>query len=61
MAGTALGEIVCLMHFVFFGLDPGERLSGRISLDPLYAFAVPCVGGLLFGLVTAYINRKRGT
>jgi len=57
----AMGEVVGLMHQVFFGLDPGERLSGRASLDPLRAFIAPTVGGLIFGLVTAYITRRRGT
>src|SRR5665647_3143350 len=64
MAGlvvTAMGEVVALMHLSFFGLDPGERLSGRVSLNPIYAFLVPCLGGLLFGLVSAYVNRRRGT
>ena len=58
---AAMGEAVALMHLTFFGLDPGERLSGRVSLNPLYAFLTPCLGGLLFGLVTAYITRRRGT
>ena len=58
---VAMGELVGLMHQIFFGLDPGERLSGQASLEPLHAFIVPCVGGLLFGLVTAYITRRRGT
>jgi CIC family chloride channel protein len=61
VAVAAMGEAVGFMHQVFFGLDPGERLSGRVSLDPLYAFVVPCIGGLLFGLVSAYIARRRGT
>ncbi|HUL87075.1 MAG TPA: chloride channel protein [Pseudolabrys sp.] len=61
LAVAAMGEAVGLMHQVFFGLDPGERLSGRVSLDPLRAFMVPCIGGLLFGLVTAYVTRRRGT
>jgi CIC family chloride channel protein len=61
VAVAAMGEVVGLMHQVFFGLDPGERLSGRASLDPLRAFIIPCVGGLLFGVVTAYITRRRGT
>ncbi|MGC2046037.1 MAG: chloride channel protein, partial [Pseudolabrys sp.] len=60
LAVAAMGEAVGLMHQAFFGLDPGERLSGRVSLDPLYAFLTPCVGGLLFGIVTAYITRRRG-
>ena len=58
---AAMGEAVALMHLTFFGLDPGERLSGRVSLNPLYAFLTPCLGGLLFGLATAYITRRRGT
>jgi CIC family chloride channel protein len=61
LAVAAMGEAVGYMHQVFFGLDPGERLSGRGSLDPLHAFVPPCLGGLLFGLVTAYITRRRGT
>ena len=61
VAVAAMGEAVVFMHQVFFGLDPGERLSGRASLDPLFAFVPPCLGGLLFGLVTAYIARRRGT
>jgi CIC family chloride channel protein len=61
LAVAAMSGSVGLLHLIFFGLDPGERLSGRVSLDPLYAFLVPCLGGLLFGLVTAYITRKRGT
>jgi chloride channel protein, CIC family len=58
---VAMGEVVTLMHIVFFGLDPGERLSGQISLNPVYALATPSLGGLLFGLVTSYITRRRGT
>jgi len=58
---AGMGEAVSLMHVAFFGLDPGERLSGRVSLNPIYAFLTPCLGGLLFGLVSAYIARQRGT
>ena len=29
---AAMGEAVSLMHVMFFGLDPGERLSGAVSL-----------------------------
>ena len=49
LAVAAMGETVGFMHQLFFGLDPGERLSGRVSLDPLRAFVVPSLGGLLFG------------
>ena len=61
LAVAAMGEVVALMHLAFFGLDPGERLSGRVSLNPIYAFLTPCLGGLLFGLATAYVTRRRGT
>ncbi len=58
---VVMGEAVGFMHVTFFGLDPGERLSARFVLDPLRAFLTPCLGGLLFGLVSAYISRRRGT
>ncbi|HXN67086.1 MAG TPA: chloride channel protein, partial [Bradyrhizobium sp.] len=61
LAVAAMGELVGLMLLAFFGLHPGERLSGQVSLDPLYAFVTPCLGGLLFGLATAYVTRQRGT
>jgi CIC family chloride channel protein len=61
LAVAAMGGAVGFMHEVFFGLDPGERLSGRVALDPLRAFLVPSIGGLLFGLVSAFVARRRGT
>jgi CIC family chloride channel protein len=61
LAVAAMGEAVTIMHVIFFGLDPGERLSGQVTLNPLYAFLTPCIGGVLFGLATAYITRLRGT
>ena len=57
---AAMGAVV-LMHVIFFGLDPGERLSAQVSLNSLYVFFTPCIGGLLFGLATAYVTRRRGT
>jgi chloride channel protein, CIC family len=58
---AAMGDPVSFMHQIFFGLEPGERLSGRAALDPLRAVLVPSLGGLLFGLVTSYVTRRRGT
>ncbi len=58
---AGMGELVGLMHQAFFGLDPGERLSGRVSLDPLSTMLTLTLGGLLFGLVSAFIARRRGT
>ena len=58
---VGMGQLVGLMHVLFFGIDPGVRLSGVISLDPLHAMLAPCLGGLVFGLVSAYVARRRGT
>lgn len=58
---AAMGAVVSLMHVQFFGLEAGERLSGRGAIDPVYAFLVPCLGGLVLGLATRTISRWRGT
>src|SRR5262249_35504071 len=61
LSDAAIGDLVSLMPPILFGLDPGERLSGRAALDPLRAVLVPSLGGLLFGVVTSYVARRRGT
>jgi CIC family chloride channel protein len=58
---AAMSGAVALLHFVFFGVDFGDRLSAQAWLNPLYAFLVPSLGGLVFGVVSAYIAKKRGT
>src|ERR1700712_5785580 len=58
---AAMSTGVALMHMALFGLAPGERLSGQVSVDPIYVLIAPCLGGLLFGLVSAYVARRRGT
>ena len=58
---AGMSEAVGLLHLIFFGIDPGERLSARAWLNPVDAFLTPCLGGLVFGLVSAYIARKRGS
>lgn len=58
---AGMGAVVSLMHVQFFGLEAGERLSARGSIDPVYAFLVPCLGGLVLGLATRTISRWRGT
>ena len=40
---------VDLLHTLFFGLAPGERLSERTLLDPLRALLVPVSEGLFSG------------
>jgi CIC family chloride channel protein len=64
MAGlvvAAMGAAVAYMHLLLFGIEPGSRLSGQLTLDPVYALVVPCAGGLVLGLLTAYIARWRGS
>ncbi len=54
-----MGATVDLLHTVLFNLNPGERLSARLSLDPVLALSVPLLGGLLFGAATEVIRRWR--
>jgi chloride channel protein, CIC family len=56
---AAMGYSVDLLHVVFFQLQPGERLSARLTLDPVLALSVPLLGGLLFGASTELIRRWR--
>lgn len=58
---TIMSAGVDLLHSMLFGLHAGERLSGRTSLNPQYLLLIPCVGGILFGLASALIARRRGT
>jgi len=56
---AAMGFSVDLLHTIFFHLQPGERLSARLSLDPVVALSVPLLGGLLFGASSEVIRRWR--
>jgi chloride channel protein, CIC family len=56
---AAMGTAVDLLHEFFFQLAPGERLSGRLTLDPVLAFLVPAAGGLAFGIATELIKLWR--
>jgi len=58
---AAMSVTVAFLHFVFFGVSFGDRLSAQAWLNPYAAFLVPCLGGLAFGVVSAYIAKKRGT
>ena len=58
---AAMGTLVELMHGWLFKLPSGERLSAQTSVDPFLVLLVPTFGGLLFGLATAYVGRRRGT
>jgi chloride channel protein, CIC family len=54
-----MGTTVDLLHEILFNLQPGERLSARLALDPALALSVPLLGGLLFGVSTEIIRRWR--
>jgi CIC family chloride channel protein len=56
---ATMGYLVDLLHTIFFHLQPGERLSGQLALDPILAISVPLLGGLLFGASTEIIRRWR--
>ena len=56
---AAMGYSVDLLHTIFFHLQPGERLSARLTLDPVLALSVPLLGGLLFGASSEVIRRWR--
>jgi chloride channel protein, CIC family len=54
-----MGDTVDLLHEVFFNLANGERLSGRLTLDPRLAILVPVAGGVAFGIASELIRRWR--
>jgi CIC family chloride channel protein len=56
---AAMGFTVDLLHEIFFNLQRGERLSARLSLNPILAISIPLLGGLLFGTATEVIRRWR--
>ena len=56
---AVMGNTVDLIHEILFHLQPGERLSARLALDPALALSVPLLGGLLFGASTEIIRRWR--
>lgn len=54
-----MSAAVTLLHAVFFGITPGQRLSELAALSPATALSVPCLGGLAFGLALHVIQRWR--
>ena len=56
---AVMGDTVDMLHEIFFRLAPGERLSGRLTLDPWLAMAVPVIGGILFGIASEVLRRWR--
>jgi chloride channel protein, CIC family len=56
---AAMGDSVDLLHEYFFDLQHGERLSARLTLNPVLALSVPLIGGLIFGIATEVIRLWR--
>ena len=56
---AAMSTGVDVLHQLLFRLDPGERLSGLLRLDPVVALTVPLAGGVVFGIATELIARWR--
>ncbi len=54
-----MGTAVDLIHEVLLDLQHGERLSARLSLDPVLALSVPLLGGIIFGVSSELIRRWR--
>ncbi|MFL9823651.1 chloride channel protein [Rhodoplanes sp. SY1] len=66
MAGAIAGLVVTVMnaavdglHAFLFGIPAGTRLSASWSVDPVAAVAVPCLGGLAFGIASAWLATRR--
>jgi len=59
LAVAAMGDAVDLFHEFLFDLQHGERLSARLTLNPILALSVPLVGGIIFGIASEIIKRWR--
>jgi CIC family chloride channel protein len=60
MAGIAvwlINESAQLCHQTLFTIKPYQRLSAMDRLSPIRTVVVPCLGGLVLGLVTLGISR----
>jgi H+/Cl- antiporter ClcA len=66
LIGAITGVIVIITNYtadwlqrILFGLEPGERLSGLLRLDPAIAILVPLLGGLTLGIARELITHWR--
>src|SRR5215472_4262756 len=59
LVAVAMSRAVTWLHWILFAVPPGERLSALTALDPRIAVAIPLVGGLVFGLATYVLARRR--
>ncbi len=56
---AAMSFAVRQMHWLLFGVSPGEWLSALAALDPYTAVTVPMLGGLAFGSAMLLLVRWR--
>jgi CIC family chloride channel protein len=56
---VAMSFATNLLHWLFFRIPWGQRLSAADWVDPTLAIAVPTIGGLLFGLGLVLVARWR--
>src|SRR4030088_2033377 len=54
---TVMAAIVIGLHYLFFDIPPGTRLSASAAIDPLHALLVPTIGGLLLGIAGLLLAR----
>src|SRR5579871_4827116 len=64
LVGVIGGLVVAVMsaavnglHVLLFNINPGDRLSSQVSIDPLRALLVPSLGGLLLGIAFLLLLR----
>ncbi|HTI82045.1 MAG TPA: chloride channel protein [Acetobacteraceae bacterium] len=57
IAVTAMTEGTQLVHQVLFEISSSQRLSAMVELDPIRTVVVPCVGGLVLGLLGLVVIR----
>jgi CIC family chloride channel protein len=56
---AAMSAAVDMLHILLFELNPGDRLSSQVSIDPMRALLVPSLGGFLLGIAFLLLARVR--
>ena len=56
---SAMSAAVDMLHVALFDLNPGDRLSSQVAIDPLRALLVPSLGGFLLGVAFLLLSRWR--
>jgi len=52
-------DLVDMMHHLLFGVPFDEHLSGTLMIPMWRAFAIPALGGLIYGVVAYWLRRWR--